>query len=128
MIKDTRRNHVWNNQSKAQRELLDYFVNQGDTCVRVKPENVLNGSKELEGYDVVFVKPITNEFREIPIIVIIEKAIQLADKRVIISVDKEVDSFVKGYLARVKYHWENYDYEVDGKEQDTQYYIIDKEA
>lgn len=110
-------------RTEAEREVLDRFVNPGETCLTISAKNVLSDSMQVYGFDVVMVKQLDSEMDDFNVVA--DRAIQLAAKRVIIGIHASLKEPWNMYMARVPFHWESYEYAARGNEME--YYIIDKE-
>lgn len=109
---------------EAEREVLEAFVNEGDTCLMISAQNVLEAAVErkddVTGFDVVFIKQMDAETPNV--VAIANTAILIAGKRIIVGIDQSLKDSWDKYMAQVKYHWVQYEVQNEAME----YYIIDK--
>lgn len=109
-------------RSRADVDVLEHFMAPGESCVSVSATNVLSASEELLGYDIVMVKRV--DYETANFMMVADRAIELAKKRAIIGVHTSLLEQWNLYMARVPYHWEQY--ELEGNPEEVDYFIIDK--
>lgn len=110
---------------EAVQAVLDAFVNPGESCLSISPQNVLESSKNISKFDVFFVHEMgkDDEYWQVA-----NKVLTLVKKRAIFAIKGDLLEKWKMYMAAVPYHWESYEYGLPAgqKEGATEYYIIDK--
>lgn len=109
-------------RTEAEREILEQFVNPGESCLTISATNVLSGSEDIYGFDVVLVKRMdgeTDNYAEVS-----DKAIELANNRAIMGIHISLMEQWNMYMARVPFHWEQYEFQ--GNPEEIEYFIIDK--
>lgn len=109
-------------RTEAEKEALTRFVNPGESVLTISAGNVEKASEQLTDYDVIMLKRIDAETADFaPLAATI---ITSAKKRVIIGVHESLMDQWNLYMARVAYHWEQYQF-MDS-EDGIEYFIIDK--